>query len=118
MIKGLAATTIFSEDHSVLAPFYRDVIGLEVSEESPGEIVFGPPNGPWLLVASHSEVHGQSKEPARHIPSLEVDDLAAEYDRLRAKGVEFLAAPTVEEGIGFATFRDPEGNLVNLLQFP
>lgn len=118
MIKGLAGTTIFSEDHTALVPFYRDVIGLEVNEESPGETVFGPPGGPWLLVASHSEIHGQSQEPARHIPSLEVDDVAAEYNRLRAKGVDFLGGPAVQQGIGFVTFRDPEGNLVNLLQFP
>lgn len=117
MITGLAATTIFSEDHTKLAPFYRDVIGLEVRGEEPGATLFGPETGTLLLVGTHSEVHGRAKEPERQIPSLLSDNVREEYARLAAKGVEFLGEPQHDGPAWFVTFRDPEGNLVNILEF-
>jgi hypothetical protein len=45
------------------------------------------------------------------------DDVRGEYQRLLAKGVEFLGEPATEGPATVATFRDPEGNLVNILQF-
>ncbi|MCK9518564.1 MAG: VOC family protein [Dehalococcoidia bacterium] len=117
MIGGLVGTTIYCEDQAQLAPFYRDVIGLQVRAEEPGETHFGGDEGGLLIVGTHSEVHGSAREPERQIPSLLTDDVRAEYARLRERGVEFVAEPATEGGVTFVTLRDPEGNLVNLLQF-
>src|SRR5258708_4749913 len=103
MIGGLAGTTIFSKDHTKLAPFYRDVVGLEVHGEEPGATVFGPENAALLLIGMHSDVRGRAKEPTRQIPSLLSDDVRADYSRLRAKGVEFLGEPTTEGPATVAT---------------
>jgi predicted enzyme related to lactoylglutathione lyase len=48
--------------------------------------------------------------------ALDTDDLDAEYERLKAAGVEFVEAPTESQGEGprIATMKDPEGNLVQL----
>ena len=47
---------------------------------------------------------------------LMTDDVRAEYERLKSKGVEFVEAPTNYDQITIATLKDPEGNLVQLFQ--
>jgi catechol 2,3-dioxygenase-like lactoylglutathione lyase family enzyme len=119
MIRGLTIATIWSEDLTKkLLPFYRDIIGLHVGITEDRFVLFGDPGSPALAIGSHSDVHGVSKEPARHTIGFDVDDLAAEYARLAAAGVEFIEKPTRgDDGPAVATLRDPEGNLVQLLQF-
>jgi predicted enzyme related to lactoylglutathione lyase len=41
----------------------------------------------------------------------------AEYERLKAKGVEFVDEPTDFGQVTVCTLKDPEGNYVQLLQF-
>ena len=48
---------------------------------------------------------------------LETDDVAGEVQRLKAKGVEFISDLEVFDQVTVATFKDPEGNYVQLLQF-
>ncbi|MBN8281480.1 MAG: VOC family protein [Gammaproteobacteria bacterium] len=48
---------------------------------------------------------------------IEVRDSEAEYRRLAAAGMRFHAPPQAQEG-GFVTYgRDPDGNIVELLEF-
>ena len=67
MIKGLCLATIWSEDLNNLLPFYRDVVGLTPGLETPGFVILGDPAGPSLALGTHSEVHGPSRDPARHM---------------------------------------------------
>lgn len=118
MIKGLRVASVWSEDLNNLLPFYRDVVGLPVGMETPGFVVLGDPNAPAMALGTHSEVHGRAADPARHITGLETDDIEADVERLKAHGVEFiedLSEP--DEGVQIATFKDPEGNFVQFLQF-
>lgn len=119
MIEGLRVSSIWSEDLNNLLPFYRDVIGLPVGMETPGFVVMGDPNAPALALGTHSEVHGPNPDPARHMSAFETDDIDAEFARLRDQGVEFIEEPTEPgpAGVRVATFKDPEGNLLQLLQF-
>ena len=118
MLKRLCISSIWSEDLNNLLPFYRDVLGLKVGLESPGFVVLGEPLGPSVALGTHSDVHGKATDPARHIVALETDDIDAEYTRLKAQGVEFLEAPSEAGGgpVRFATFKDPEGNYLQLLE--
>ena len=45
-----------------------------------------------------------------------VDDIDAEYERLRKLGVVFRGAPTAMEGVSIAVFEDTCGNLISLHQ--
>ena len=117
MIKGLRISTIWSEDLTKLLPFYRDVLGMPVSLETPAFVILGDQNAAAVALGTHSEVHGKAKEPQRHIVGLETDDIKAEYARLKGVGVEFLEQPQEGGAVAFATFRDPEGNLLQLLQY-
>lgn len=119
MIKGLAGATIWSEDlNEALLPFYRDVLGLRVRIETPGFVVFGNEGAPALALGTHSEVRGRNSDPARHMVGLVTDDVSADWKRLKAAGVHFIEDPTDYGNVRIATLRDPEGNLVQLLQFP
>jgi predicted enzyme related to lactoylglutathione lyase len=118
MIKGLSGATIWSEDlNKQLLPFYRDVLGLPVGIESPDFVLFGKPGTPALALGTHSEVHGRNADPARHMVGLVSDDVTAEWKRLKAAGVEFIEDPKDYGQLWLATLKDPEGNLIQLVQF-
>ncbi len=119
MIKGLRLASIWSEDLTRnLLPFYRDVVGLTVTMDTPGFVIFGDPNGPAIALGTHGDVHGNNADPARHMVAIDVDDCRAEAARLKAAGVEFVEEPNeAASGLTIATFRDPEGNLMQLMQF-
>ena len=117
MIKGLRVSSIWSEDLSNLLPFYRDTLGLKVGMEAPGFVILGDPNSPAAALGTHSEVHGKAVDPARHIVGFDTDDIKGDCARLKSAGVEFVEEPNNQGGVWIATFKDPEGNLVQLLQF-
>jgi predicted enzyme related to lactoylglutathione lyase len=118
MIKGLRLATIWSEDLNNLLPFYRDVVGLTPGMESPGFVILGDPDGVALALGTHSEVRGRATDPNRHMVLLETDDCAREHRRLKDAGVDFVQEPEqMPGGLTLATFRDPEGNLVQIAQF-
>ena len=120
MIKNFAGASIWSEDLNNLLPFYRDLLGIRVAMESPGYVMLGPEgqNVALLSLATHSDVHGRNMDPARHMVAFTTDDIQADWQRLKAAGVEFVQEPTPQgEGLTLATMKDPEGNLVQLFQF-
>src|ERR671914_1510401 len=117
MITGLRGATIWSENLHHLLPFYRDVLGLKVGLEIDGFAVLGElSRGANLALGTHSEVHGRNADPARHMVGLSTDDVDADWKRLKAAGVEFIEDPTDYGTLRIATLKDPEGNLLQLLQ--
>ena len=120
MIKQFSGVTIWSEDLNNLLPFYRDVLGLKVVHESQDFVVFGEArsDSATLALGTHSEVHGRNADPNRHMVGFTSDDLAADWNRLKEAGVEFIEDPTEYGGdMSIATLKDPEGNLVQLWQY-
>jgi uncharacterized glyoxalase superfamily protein PhnB len=70
-------------------------------------------------VAVHPEVSGPAREPLRMMVHFAVDDIDAVYRRLQEAGVTFSRPPEPEEWGGrVATFADPDGNMLQLLQLP
>jgi len=111
MITGLAGASIWSEDLNNLLPFYRDVLGLAVSVQTPGFVVLGE-----LGLGTHSQVLGRSADSARHMVGLTTTDITADCKRLKDAGVEFIEDPRDYGNLWIATLKDPEGNLVQLFQ--
>jgi predicted enzyme related to lactoylglutathione lyase len=116
MIKGLRGASIWSENLDNLLPFYRDLLGLPVAIQSPGFVVLGALGAPALALGTHSEVRGRNADAARHMVGLSTDDVDADWKRLKAGGVEFVESPTDYGQLRIATLKDPEGNLIQLLQ--
>ena len=98
--------------------FYVDTLGLPARVDRPGHTNFQWGNT-RLTVGTHSEVRGASTEPLRTMINFHVDDLDAVHERLAAAGVEFIAPPRTEPWGGrIATFSDPDGNALQLMQLP
>ena len=111
-----SVVNITSDNPARLGEFYRDTVGLEAQTGmGPYAFQFG---GTTLSFDDHSETSGSVKEPSRVIFSMLVDDLAAEQKALEAKGVKFSRTAGKEEWGGLiSTFSDPDGNLMQLIEF-
>jgi predicted enzyme related to lactoylglutathione lyase len=109
--------SIWSENLNHLLPFYRDVLGLKVAAQTEGFVVLGELGGATLALGTHSDVRGRNADPARHMVGLATDDVDADWKRLKSAGVEFVENPTDYGTVRLATLKDPEGNLIQLLQF-
>ncbi len=115
MITKVHSILIWSEDVKRLVPFYRDVLGLRPQAETEGFVVFIL-NGAGLAIGKHSEVQGRSRDPNRVMVNFRVKDCQAEYERLSKRGVEFIRTPTKDAIHIIATFADPDGNVLQLLE--
>lgn len=118
MIQHFVSATIWSADLNNLLPFYRDVLGLKVNLESPGFVLLGQEEGQAAVLGlgTHSEVHGPNLDPARHMVGLVSDDIAADIERLKGQGVEFVEEPALSGDLWIATIKDPDGNFVQIFQ--
>ena len=113
MLSGLHSVLIWSEDVQRLLPFYRDVLGLKPLVETDQFAVF-PAVG--LRIGTHSEVSGLARDPNRVMVNFRVEDCQAEYERLAERGVEFIRPPSPDAIHVVATFLDPDGNVLQLMQ--
>ncbi|AGS68967.1 MULTISPECIES: VOC family protein [Streptomyces] len=129
MIK-VAMTSVFVDDVATAHAFYTGVLGFEtrLHMDLGGGTLFvtvGAPEGaqPDLqLLLEPGE--GPLAEPYRKglyeagLPCIvfSVDDLRAEYDRLRGLGVRFTHPPQEQGPVLAAVFDDTVGNLVQLTQ--
>jgi catechol 2,3-dioxygenase-like lactoylglutathione lyase family enzyme len=91
--------------------FYRDVLGLPVSEFTQGEV-----ETPNVTLSFWNPVEdGEEFSPNVAGVGLRVADVEEARRELEAKGVEFFDGGTYDSGVchmGF--FRDPDGNTVIL----
>ena len=123
-------TSIFVDDQAKACAFYTGKLGFRVKHDIPlGEYR-------WLTLAARDDPDGTELllEPSNHtavppfkaalmadgIPfaSFQVDDLDAEFSRLRDLGVEFVQAPTAAGDVRVAVLNDTCGNLVQLVEIP
>jgi catechol 2,3-dioxygenase-like lactoylglutathione lyase family enzyme len=119
-------TSVFVDDQAAALRFYTEVLGFVKKTEAPaGEYL-------WLTVVSPEQPDGVELllEPSAHpavaayrqalvadgIPAAQfaVDDVPAEYERLRGLGVTFTQAPTQLGPVTAAVFDDTCGNLIQI----
>ncbi|GAA4304436.1 VOC family protein [Actinomadura luteofluorescens] len=123
-------TSVFVNDQERALRFYTDILGFEKKHDVPlGE-------DRWLTVVSPKDPEGTNLllEPSSHpavkpfrealvadgIPfaSFDVDDVKAEYDRLRGLGVRFTQEPVEMGPVVTAVLDDTCGNLIQIAQRP
>jgi catechol 2,3-dioxygenase-like lactoylglutathione lyase family enzyme len=119
---------VFVNDQDKALAFYTEVLGFTLKHDVPvGEYR-------WITVVSPEQPDGAELllEPDAHpavkpyvqalmsdgIPatSFRVDDLAAEFERLTARGVRFTQDPAEMGPVMTAVFDDSCGNLIQLQQ--
>jgi catechol 2,3-dioxygenase-like lactoylglutathione lyase family enzyme len=103
--------------------FYRDVLGLSLRGTSDGALVFDVSGG-VLRVAPVP-----ATKPSEHtVLGFAVSDLNSAMAHMRSKGIAFErfegfphdenGALSTPDGAKVAWFRDPDGNLLSVVQFP
>ena len=109
---------LITKDVPALADFYAKVLGVEAK----GNDVHAELNTEGAGIAIFS-VEGMENMAPRSMQGagcgcfttmFEVEDVDAEYERLKALGVEFVMPPTTHPwGARSLWFRDPDGNIVD-----
>ena len=112
----LAQVAIAVEDLDRARAFYRDILGLPHLFDAPPGLAFFR-CGETRLMLSRPE---GPEAAAGSILYYGVDDVAAAYESMRARGVEFdepprLIAEVEGKPIHLAICRDGEGNLLGLI---
>ena len=103
-----------THDSKRLGEFYTSILGKPSFQM---DTWYGWVDGAQLVIGAHSDVSGASQQPQRIMLMLEVDDVAAEYDRITGLGASAVAKPYQPEdadGGWLATLEDPDGNYVQL----
>jgi catechol 2,3-dioxygenase-like lactoylglutathione lyase family enzyme len=122
----ITIASVLVDDQDKALRFYTDVLGFRKKTEIPlGE-------HRWLTVTSADDPEGvelvlepdahpaakrfQSELVADGIPytSFMVDDVAVEFERLRALGVQFTQEPAAMGPVTTAVFDDTCGNLIQI----
>ncbi len=106
-------TMVLVQDMDRALRFYRDILGLSLESEEEDWAIFA--EGVSLML---------SPEPLADLTlnlnavslALHVTDLHVAYHELIERGVAFLVPPTEAGGILVASFRDTEGNILQLIQ--
>jgi predicted enzyme related to lactoylglutathione lyase len=119
-----ASIRIITNDVNRLAAFYEQVTGQTATRPSP---VFAQFEGPGVVLAiadtaTVSMLGSAAPTPAENasiIVEFLVDDVDAEYERLRDTLKDVVLEPTTMPwGNRSTLFRDPDRNLVNLFSRP
>ena len=140
MIRGLHHVSIATRDLARLVDFYRDLLGWRVVKEwgwpagtAAADAITGLPGcaadsvllwqgNAYLELFRYSVPEPGALDPDRRVCDpglthlcLDVHDLAAEYTRLVAAGMQFHCPPQeVAPGVRATYGRDPDGNVVEL----
>ena len=119
--------SVMVDDQDKALSFYTEVLGFVKKSDVPlGE-------ARWLTVVSSEEPDGPelALEPDSHLPAVKpfkqalvndgipvtsfaVDDVEAEYERLRASGVRFTQEPLEAQSVTTAVLDDTCGNLIQI----
>jgi catechol 2,3-dioxygenase-like lactoylglutathione lyase family enzyme len=128
MSQALALISIVVRDYDEALEFFADTLGFTVvedryiSEQDKRWVVVAPSgsSGARLLLARASNADQTarigSQTGGRVFLFLHTDDLLRDYERYKAKGVEFVRLPREEPFGTVAVFRDLYGNLWDLIQ--
>jgi glyoxylase I family protein len=118
MIHGIEHVAIAAHDVQALAKWYVSTLGFEINYNSGRTVIVKAPNGSMIeIMSGEGDRAAQTmKQPGlRHI-ALAVDDFEADYERLRAAGVQTIGEPSDAKGVKTVFFVDPEGNYLHLIQ--
>ncbi len=118
MITGLVGVTLWTGDLERMFRFYHDTLQLPLHSRHDDFVAFQL-GDIRFNIGLHGSVHGPSQDPHRIMPHLGVEDIHGEHQRLSEEGVEFIRPPEQEHWGGWiATFKDPDGNILQMLQLP
>ena len=120
--------SIFVDDQTKGLKFYTEILGFKPGKDIPmGEFrwltVVSPDGPPEVELVLEPNANPAAKtfqealmEQGIPITAFEVDDIQAEFPRLKAAGVTFTMEPTAMGPVTLAILADTCGNLIQLYQ--
>lgn len=144
MLRGLHRTVVSTPDLDRALRFYRDLLGLRVLTKGSWEAGWESADtllgqtgtaAQWVMLSAGNSnleiVHyelTQPRPPNSPRPAsghgisricFEVEDIHVMYRRLVEAGVQFDCEPQYQGELGTAVYaRDPDGNVVELVEYP
>ena len=116
-IDALVGVVLWTDRMEAMVDFYEAVLELPVRSRHDDFAVFTLQPGVRLSIGLHDRVRGRSRDPYRVMVNLGVPDIHRAAATLKGRGVVFTREPEQEHWGGWvATFHDPDGNTVQLLQ--
>jgi catechol 2,3-dioxygenase-like lactoylglutathione lyase family enzyme len=141
MIRGIHHTAISTADLERSVRFYRDLLGFEEIftsgwergadradkitglADSSARLVMLKAGNAYIEIFQYSSPQARAGDPNRpacdhgitHL-CLDVRDIQAEYERLKTAGMAFHCPPQEMGGVSATYGRDPDGNIVELLE--
>jgi predicted enzyme related to lactoylglutathione lyase len=121
-------TSVMVDDQAKALKFYTEVLGFVKSMDIPvGEYrwltVISPEGPPGIELALEPNANPAARtftealfKQGIPLTAFAVDDIAAEFARLRARGVAFTMEPTRSGEVSVAIFSDTCGNLIQIYQ--
>jgi len=118
MIQGIEHAAIAAKDVERLAAFYVETLGFEINYRGKTAIFVKAGDGSMIeIIPADGELSEAAlKAPGLRHLALSVSGFEAECERLTAAGVSFLEPPLIKGGNKVAFFRDPEGNVLHLIE--
>lgn len=134
MIKGLSIANVWVLDHDRAKAFYTEKLGLEVrvdmtmgdggmrwltvgAKDQPDlELTLMVPGPPALDPDSAEQLKGLVAKGVLGAGVFVTEDIHADYEAMKARGVEFLQEPTERPYGVEAIFRDDSGNWFSFTQ--
>jgi len=115
IVKGLDHIYYWTRDMEKAVAFYRDGVGLSLSRrdgDNWAEFEAG-----FVRFALHGVVEGHPVQPGGGTAVFEVEDVDRARRMLEERGVEFGHSADVAGYARYATFQDPDGNTVQIIQY-
>jgi lactoylglutathione lyase len=120
MFGKISAIILLVEDAPKLISFYRDVLELEVKQESEDWIELSTKEGSTVLALYRKR---DKKKPSNGFNNgrnmligFNISDLDSVCKELEKRGVNFFKKPTEESFGKHAIIEDPEGNLISIAE--
>jgi catechol 2,3-dioxygenase-like lactoylglutathione lyase family enzyme len=117
MAVKIAVVSLWAEDVPTTVHFYRDVLGLRLLPHHRQQPHFDL-GGVFLTIVKGQPVPARDAQPDRFpLLALAVDEFDGAIERLRAHRVELPWGVEEDGQSRWVMFRDPAGNLIELVQF-
>ncbi|MBQ9941948.1 MAG: VOC family protein [Christensenellaceae bacterium] len=123
-VLGLAHIGLYIKDLEVTKKFYTEILGFEIishAQQEDGTLIAFARKGCCELELVQLPVWEDRPDGLFDHVAMEVEDIYAAYEEVKAKGVEFeseiVTAPHIHGGVRYVMFRGPDGEHLEFEQY-
>ena len=115
MVQGVSNVWLPVQDMDRAVGFYRDVLGLTVTKQSPQ---WSELNADGLSIGLNAREPRGAAADGGAVITFSADDISAEVERLKGRGAQFSGDVSSYDWGSVAPFKDSEGNDLQLYSAP